>query len=269
MIKKLVLTLSLLAILSFVMIGCSENTKASIENQEEEIAELEQLVEEANEMRVASEDSVALAEKEVDKINRENEALKLSLQESQDKLMALEELDAQPLALSPYPGMTVLQASIHVLDAMRTNDFATLATYVDPVDGVYLSPYQYIDFSYTMNMTSDNILNMATLPTVFPWGNAPGSGDLISLNLLDYYNTYVYDEDYYLAPVVGMNTLVSSGNMINNIATSFPTSDTVEFLYPEFNPSYDGLDWSSITLVFKTDSGMPMLLGIVHGDWTP
>ena len=255
--------------LSFVMVGCSEDADATSDNQGQEILELEKIVEDANKMLMASEAAVAMAEEEVDKINSENETLKISLQESQDKLMALEDIDSEPLALSPYPGMTVLVASIHVLDAMRTGDFVTLSSYVDPVDGVYLSPYQYIDFSYTMNMTSDNILNMATLPTVFPWGNAPGSGDLISLNLLDYYNAYVYDEDYYLAPIVGMNTVVSSGNMINNIATSFPTSDTVEFLFPEFDPSYGGLDWSSITLVFNTDSGMPMLLGIVHGDWTP
>jgi hypothetical protein len=256
MLKRNIINISFVIIMSLVVVGCSDSSTA--EDQEQAIEQLEKTIEDSNKMLVES-------------MDKESKLIE-ELEDSQAMLMALEvEIDEDPLpmAISPYPGMTVLVAATQVLDAMRTDDYVTLASYVDPVNGVYVSPYQYIDFSYTMNLTDNNILNLATIPTIFPWGNEPGSGDLISLNMLDYYNEYIYDEDYYLAPIVGMNIVVSSGNMINNIAATFPTTDTVEFLFSQFDPSYGGLDWSSITLVFNTDSGMPMLLGIIHGEWTP
>lgn len=282
MLMKNIINVSVVTMILLVLVGCSNSSTS----EEQVIKELEKTIEDSNEMLLESkaleseligelEKSKVLADvaiSETDILKAQNEALNTSLEDSQAKLMALEVVangDPMPAAVSPYPGMTVLVAATQVLDAMRTDDYVTLASYVDPVNGVYVSPYQYIDFAYTMNLTDNNILNLATIATIFPWGNEPGSGDLISLNMLDYYNEYIYDEDYYLAPIVGMNIVVSSGNMTNNIAASFPTADSVEFLFPQFDPSNGGLDWSSITLVFNTDSGMPMLSGIVHGQWTP
>lgn len=272
MLKKRFLILSLVSLMLLALVACSNNTDSALEDQEEEIEQLEKEIDESNKMLVDAKALTNTATTDVGILMDENKELKIALEESKAMVMALEvevDNDLLPAAISPYPGMTVLVAATHVLDAMRTDDYATLSTYVDPVNGVFVSPYQYIDFAYTMNLTDDNILSLATIPTIFPWGHEPGSGDLISLNMLDYFNEYIYDEDYYIAPIVGMNIVVSSGNMINNIATSFPTTDTVEFLFPQFDPSYGGLDWSSITLVFNTDSGMPMLIGIVHGQWTP
>lgn len=270
MLKRNMSLMGIVAIILVILVGCSNETDTIAKEQEETISQLETKLADIDQLLTESKVIIKDSVSEVDMLKENNEALSGALKESQDQLIALAlEDESMPAAISPYPGMTVLVAATHVLDAMRTNDYATLASYVDPMNGVYVSPYQYIDFSYTMNLTDDNILNLATIPTIFPWGTEPGSGDIISLNMLDYFNSYVYDEDYFIAPVVGMNVVVSSGNMINNIATQFPTSDTVEFLFPSFDPSYEGLDWSSITLVFNTDSGMPMLLGIVHGAWTP
>lgn len=272
MIKKNIIIMSLVAIMLLMLVGCSDSSSSITEEQEQEIKQLEKMIEDSNKMLVESKNLADVVIKEKEELKVQNEKLNISLEDIKAKLMELEgEVDTGsiPAAISPYPGMTVLVASTNVLDAMRMNDYATLSSYVDPVNGVFVSPYQYIDFSYTMNLTDNNILNLASISTMFSWGNEPGSGNLISLNMLDYFNEYIYDEDYYMAPIVGMNIVVSSGNLTNNIAVVFPTMDTVEFMFPQFDPSYGGLDWSSITLVFNSDSGMPMLVGIIHGEWTP
>lgn len=291
MLKKYILNISIVSLVVILLASCSRSSNSIIEEKEQLIIEKEQVIEELGkkveeadvlladamdkkeELMVdleVTKDLVDEAVFEIDELKLQNDELVLSLEDSQAMLLELEsEEDLIYTAISPYSGMSVLVAATNVLEAMRTDDYVTLASYVDLIDGVYVSPYQYIDFSYIINLTQDNILNMATLPTVFPWGYEPASGDLISLTLIDYFNEYMYDEDYYIAPVVGMNNVVSSGNMINNIVASFPTTDTVEFLFPEFDPSFGGLDWSSITLIFNTDSGIPMLLGVIHGQWTP
>lgn len=286
MIKHMRLSIILVIVMAFVLTSCTSNLDTQIEDLNQEVSTLSQTLSSTNatinelESTNASllndlEEANSLAASSVtdlEALAQENESLSMSLEEANESLEALAAPSGgspTPMAVSPYPGMSVMAAALEVLDALRTNDYAILATYVDPANNLKLAPYQYVDISGTLELTPSQVSTIPTLPTVYPWGNEPGSGNLISLLPVDYFAQYVYDEDYYLAPIVGMNNIVSSGNMINNIPTVFPTADYVEFLFPSFDPSYNGLDWSSITLVFTTDSGMPMLLAIVHGEWTP
>ncbi len=138
---------------------------------------------------------------------------------------------------------------------------------MDPTDGLRLTPYQYVDLSNDIVLTQSQVSDWTTVP-LMTWGSYDGTGDPINLNGMDYYNSFVYDEDYLNAPYIGQNTVLSSGNMINNITTVYPGASYVEFYFDSFNPAYSGMDWSSLTLVMKNVGGQWYLIGLVNGQWT-
>jgi len=218
---------------------------------------------------------------DVTKINLLLEAEVLSVTEAKDALaeeMAELEADKQLIAESnspesaltgPYSGQLLMEAALDVLDAINHNDLIVLASYVDPTEGLRLHPNQYINTSTAVALSPTDIIDMSTIPTTYTWGTHPGSGDPLDFIITDYFAEYVADEDYLAAPIIGQNTVVSSGNMINNISTQYPTESFVEFHFPQFDPQYTGLDWKSLTLVFDVTTSIPVLVGVVHGTWTP
>ncbi len=117
-------------------------------------------------------------------------------------------------------------------------------------------------------MTSTQVAALSTNTAVLNWGVYDGSGEPIDLSWPDYYSRFIYDHDFYVAPVIGNNYIVSYGNMINNISVEYPTAVFVEFYYPQFDPQYGGMDWRSITLVMENVNGTYYLVGVVHGEWT-
>jgi hypothetical protein len=109
---------------------------------------------------------------------------------------------------------------------------------------------------------------MFTDTTSYVWGQYDGTGDDISTTFANYYNEFVYDEDYLNPEILGINTVVSSGNTINNIEDVYPNAEYVEFYFDGFDPQYGGMDWRSLTLVFEEVNGTYYLIGVVHGSWT-
>lgn len=164
---------------------------------------------------------------------------------------------------------SLLSQAIHVLNLLENQDATGLNDVVHPTRGVRFSPYQYVDTNNHIVFYKNNTVpSMFTNTTVYIWGEYDGTGDDIAGDALSYYNEFVYDEDYLNADIIGQNTIVSSGNMINNIETVYPNDEYVEFYFPEFDPQYSGMDWKSLTLVFENDNGTYYLVGIVHGQWT-
>jgi hypothetical protein len=164
---------------------------------------------------------------------------------------------------------TLLTEALTVLDMFATQDAQGLSTKVSPTRGVRFSPYQYVDTNQHITFYPNNqIGSMFTNTTVYVWGEYDGTGDDIAGDFLSYYNEFVWDEDYLNPEIIGINTIVSSGNMINNIETVYATDEYVEFYFTGFDPQFNGMDWRSLTLVFEEDNGTYYLVGVVHGQWT-
>ena len=155
-----------------------------------------------------------------------------------------------------------------IVDLMEAEDFVGLAAYVHPTLGVRFTPYPYIDLSNDLVMTSVQVANFPTDTTVYTWGNYDGSGDVMLLTPMDYYTSYIYDEDYANPETMMWNAPIGTGNMINNISTVYTSADYVEFHFSGFDPQYSGMDWSSLTLVFEQSGSNWYLVGIIHGQWT-
>lgn len=197
--------------------------------------------------------------------------LKAQIISDGNKIAELEKqlsLAQSTVSSGPTLGNSLLAEATNIMSALSTNDMSTLSLFVPSLNGVRLSPYQYVDVANDIVLTQNDILNLFSLSTIYTWGSFDGSGDPITMTASNYYNEFIYDYNYLIAPQIGQNTILSSGNLINNITSIYPTASFVEFYFPGFDPQYGGMDWSSLTLVMENQGGYWKLIGIVHGQWT-
>ena len=65
-----------------------------------------------------------------------------------------------------------------------------------------------------------------------------------------------------------MDRIMTGGNALENLPEAYPGCRFVDFTIPSADPVNDGLDWSSLKLVFQAWEERWCLVGIVHGEWT-
>jgi hypothetical protein len=82
----------------------------------------------------------------------------------------------------------------------------------------------------------------------------------------EYFASFVYDADYYGAPVITLNRIAKSGNSLENVQSAFPEGLFVDFYIP---PSQEGgLDWHLLRLVFEECDGQLRLSALIHSQYT-
>lgn len=251
--------LTILLIIALILTGCRSEV---VEELEQEVMLLESEIEN---IRI----DIEIENKTIEDLNEENQMLKeetveLKVMISELEVMIVEE----PLEEPELTSTSLLSTAIEVMELIELQDFASVATFVDATLGLRFSPYSYINFGSDLWFSPSQVSNLMTDPLVYTWGSYDGSGDSISSNFIGYYNEFVYDETYSNPHLIGNNTLIGTGNMINNIATVYPTASFVEFYFTGFNPAYNGMDWSSLRLIFEYVSGSWKLIGIEHDQWT-
>lgn len=155
-----------------------------------------------------------------------------------------------------------------VLQTLDPLDISKLCYNVHPSIGLYLSPYPFLDTLQTRKFKGDELLNLLQSNKKTIWGEYDGSGEPIELNVTDYFNRFVYDQNYRNAPQVEVDETIGIGNSINNCTKVFPNAHFVEYHFKGFEPSYEGMDWKSIRLVFKTIDENLYLIAIIHDEWT-
>lgn len=237
----------------------TEDMDISQESLEEKKEELSQVLEDLKEKEmVISQHGIT-----IQTLTEDNEVLSEKVTELEDQLSESEEM----MVSGPSPGASLLVEASQVLSLMQVGDFAGLAAYVHPTSGLRVSPYQYVNTGSDIVLTAADVSSLTTYPLT-NWGTYDGSGEPINLSGIDYFNNFIYDQDFLIAPYVGQNVILSGGNMINNIGSVYPGASFVEFYFDMFNPAYEGMDWESLTLVMENSGGMWYLVGIVHGQWT-
>ena len=117
-------------------------------------------------------------------------------------------------------------------------------------------------------------------PPVRVWGIQDGSGNPISMHIRNYFSQYVWNFPYHnyatntatVKLINNSNDFNSQGNLINNMLNFYPSSSQyqiVEYHQPGTNPSYNGMDWTSLMVVLKNQgTNQWTLVGLVHGAWT-
>jgi hypothetical protein len=155
-----------------------------------------------------------------------------------------------------------------VINAISTKDSKTISEFVHPVKGVRFTPYTYVSLEDDVVFSKEEMENFFENQNVYQWGYYDGIGEKISLTPGEYYEKFIYSEDFINAEEIGYNEVLSSGNMIENQFKVYENAIVVEYYFPGFNPDYDGMDWKSLRLVFEEYEDGWKLTGIIHNQWT-
>ena len=248
----------------FLLSGCKTDT-TNDPMDDNETMKLEETIDDLSNDNKALEEMNTSLKKDNDDLIAAAGNLENQLDQAEAAIKNLEE-ELQQLQSSQLTPSLLSEASA-IITALANEDFTTVSSYVGS-NGIRFSPYQYVDTANDQVFTAQDMAGFLALSTQYLWGSYDGSGDPIQLTTSDYFDKFVYDEDFQNAPNIGQNTVLSFGNAINNITTVYPGSSFVEFYFPGFDPQYSGMDWRSLTLVLQYNGSQWELLGIVHGQWT-
>lgn len=160
------------------------------------------------------------------------------------------------------------QRANEVITALQEKDMETLSNYVHPDKGVRFSPYAFVRPEDHVVFSAEEIQGAFEDEPVYHWGTYDGSGEPIDLTFSEYYDEFVYSQDFAAAPQVGYNEVLGQGNTINNAQEVYEDAIIVEYHFPGFDPQYEGMDWESLRLVFQEYQGTWYLVGIIHDQWT-
>ena len=170
-----------------------------------------------------------------------------------------------PSASDNFP---LLNTACIVNQALRQKDYATVAKYIHPTRGVTFTPYSTVNFDSDLTFTSTQVQDLAKDKNIYTWGFEDGRGNPIKMTMEQYFARYVYNIDYTQASMIGVDQIITAGNALENLTEEYPGCRFVDFCLPSANPHNDGLDWSSLKLVFTLEDTNWLLVGIVHGEWT-
>jgi len=154
------------------------------------------------------------------------------------------------------------------IKAIKEKDMEKLAQLVHPVKGVLFSPYSHIDLEKDKVFMKDELANLLESSEVFNWGIYDGVGDPIELTFSQYYEKFIYDQDFANAEIISYNEIQQSGNTLVNISDVYPDGKFVDYYFSGFDPEYSGIDWASLRLVFEQYNGQWYLVCVAHGHWT-
>jgi hypothetical protein len=177
---------------------------------------------------------------------------------------------AQPTGnvLSPQQAKSVIEKQARdVITAIKQRDMKKLSTYVHPEKGVRFSPYTYVDTKSDLVFQAGQLEKLLTDRKVYNWGTYDGSGEPIKMRFEDYYSAFVYDRDYAAPEAIGYNTKIGHSNTTDTIREVYPNAIVVEHHFAG-SKKYEGMDWTSLKLVFQSKDNQWYLVGIVHDQWT-
>jgi hypothetical protein len=183
--------------------------------------------------------------------------------------LALATTACQPQAQTPADEQAIVtKRASEVLVAFQTKDMSRLAPLVHPTRGVRFSPYPHV-LESDRKFTRDEVASLWNDAKTFDWGAADGTGDPIVLPFPTYYGRFVYNHDFARAPKTAYTSApIRPSNAISNLAAMYPGARWIEYHFAGFDPKYDGMDWSSLWLVFQREGAAWFLVGVVHGSWT-
>ena len=156
--------------------------------------------------------------------------------------------------------------AIAVADRIAAADFQGLSDYVHPVYGLVFAPYPTVNLGSNQCFTPQRVAITGRDSSVYIWGMKYGTDEPIQMTAAQYFAEYVYDRDYAHAPVMGFNTVLRSGNALENVAATFPDGQFVDLYFPP--TSAEASDWRILRMVFEDYEGEMKLSALIHSEYT-
>ena len=163
-----------------------------------------------------------------------------------------------------------LLSALNVARCIKEDDFSGLGDMIHPEKGVAFTPMSTVDPENDLTFSAAAVSAFETDKQLYLWGVADGEGAPIRMTPLDYMRRYVGDRDYVRAPITSVGFVVRTGNREENVLDVFPKSDYVfvELHIPQLDPKWEGMDWSSLKVVFAEYSGELKVVALIHSEWT-
>jgi hypothetical protein len=213
---------------------------------------------------------VMACNKPLDSISVPNKETEKHKQEQTDDVTPNEKQLHVDLPVEGHPP-TVLEAASSVIITLRNGDMTTLTSWVHPYKGVRFSPYSYVNTNTDLAFKKDELQSLMEDSTKHVWGNFAGSGEPIDMTYANYHQQFIYDVDFITDADIAINEVLGKGNTVNNIYEAYPkeSHDFVEYHIKGIEPTFEGMDWRSLRLVFEKLGDDFALVGIIHDQWTP
>lgn len=158
------------------------------------------------------------------------------------------------------------QTVTDVIHLLKDKDFPRLAAYVHPTEGVRFSPYGYVNTETDVIMQASIVQNAFVEDDILVWGSYDGSGQSIDLSFTKYYEKFIYDHDFVNADQVGYNTIIGTGNTVNNATEVYGDSYIAEYHF-KGTAANNYMDWSSLRIVLIEYNRDWVVVGIIHDQW--
>jgi hypothetical protein len=169
--------------------------------------------------------------------------------------------------VSGYASDAVKNLGLRIIHALEQKDMKEVSAHVNEDKGLLFSPYLYIQ-SESVVFTSDQVERFFQDSSEYVWGHFDGRGNPIQKTPQEYYERFIYVENFIEADEVVYNEIVKRGNLKSNIDEVYDEVEFVEY-FVSGSDEYDGADWRSLILVFDTsDRVKPELVAIIHNQWT-
>ena len=153
-----------------------------------------------------------------------------------------------------------------VAERIAAGDYEGLSGYVHPVFGLVFAPYSTMNLGSNQCFTPQRVAITGRDSSVYVWGVKYGSDEPIQMTAAQYFSEYVYDRDYVHAPVMGFNTVLRSGNALENVSAAFPDGQFVDLYFPSTSAEAD--DWRILRMVFEDYEGEMKLSALIHSEYT-
>ena len=170
--------------------------------------------------------------------------------------------------LDPRDNFSLLNAACLSISAIKEHNYPCLGSLVHPERGVTFTPFSTVRPETDVTLSASQISKLESSKTVYVWGEQCGSGSLIEMTPKKYFERFVFDRDYTLAPRMGVDQILMDGNALENLKDSYPDCRFVDFTFPCQGSVEEGMNWSSLKLVFAPGEYQWYLVAMIHGQWT-
>ncbi|HHZ02107.1 MAG TPA: hypothetical protein GX396_04120 [Tissierellia bacterium] len=204
----------------------------------------------------------------MDFFNDENDISKVEEIDDENQKKIEIELNEDGIIKTEIAKEIIEETAKELMTWIKNKDATKIADYVHPVKGVRFTPYTTVLTERDIVFNKEDMENFFKDENLYTWGIYDGIGDEIKLTPSQYYEKFIYSEDFISAPEIGYNEIISKGSMFENQFEVYEKPIVVEFYIPEIDPQFEGLDWQSLRLVFEEYEGNWKLVGIIHNQWT-
>jgi hypothetical protein len=155
-----------------------------------------------------------------------------------------------------------------ILQLIKNRNYKDFARYIHPVSGIRFSPYGYIDTAKDVTFSANQFILQYQKGNKINWGNYDGSGAPILSSVEEYFKKFVYNADFLNGEKTNFDKISAEGNSLNNLQKVYKQDHFTESYFSGFDKKYNGMDWTSLKLVFKNYGNKIYLVAIVHDQWT-